>query len=138
MHTCRNWRNIVFVSPRRLNLQLICTARKPVREKLDVWPPLPIVISSSVFPRSGMDNIIAALEHNDRIHQVKLYNFPSSLMENLLAAMQKPFPALTSLWLESREETAPIIPDSFLAFLRLFRLNPFTENFSVSHQPCPP
>jgi hypothetical protein len=57
----------------------------------------------------------------------------------LLAAMQKPFPALTSLWLESREETAPIIPDSFLGpFPRLFRLNPFTENFSVSHQPCPP
>lgn len=62
----------------------------------------------------------------------------------MLAAMQKPFPALTSLWLESREETAPIIPDSFLGgsaplpFLRLFRLNPFTEPFSVCHQPCPP
>jgi hypothetical protein len=76
-----------------------------------------------------MDNIIAALEHNDRIYQVKLYNFPGSLMEMMLAAMQKPFPALTNLWLESREETAPIIPDSFLSgsaplpFLRLFRLN---------------
>jgi hypothetical protein len=46
-----------------------------------------------------MDNIIAALEYNDRIYQVKLYNFPSSLMEKMLAAMQKPFPALTSLWL---------------------------------------
>lgn len=129
VHTCRKWRNIVFASPRRLNLQLICTARKPVREKLGVWPPLPIVISSSVFPRSGMDNIIAALEHNDRLYQVKLYNFPSSLMEMMLAAVQRPFPALTSLWLESREETAPIIPDSFLSgsaplpFLRLFRLN---------------
>ena len=50
-------------------------------------------------------------------------------MEKMLAAMQKPFPVLTSLWLESREETVPIIPDSFLGgtaplpFLRVFRLN---------------
>lgn len=49
------------------------------------------------LPRSGMDNIIAALEHNNRIYQVKLYNLPSSLMESMLAAMQKPFTALTSL-----------------------------------------
>lgn len=134
VHTCRKWRNIVFVSPRRLNLQLICTARKPVREKLYIWPPLPIVISSSVFPRSGMDNIIAALEHNDRIHQVKLYNFPSSLMEQMLAAMQKPFPSLARLWLELREETVPIIPDSFLGG---FAPLPLLQLFRLSHIPFP-
>ena len=41
---CRKWRDIVFESPRRLNLQLLCTDTKCVWELLDIWPPLPIVV----------------------------------------------------------------------------------------------
>ncbi|KAH9991426.1 hypothetical protein BJV77DRAFT_529009 [Russula vinacea] len=41
VHVCRNWRNVVFGSPRRLNLQLYCTARTPVKQTLDVWPLFP-------------------------------------------------------------------------------------------------
>ena len=44
VHVCRRWRNIVFRSSRRPNLQLICTARTSMRQTLDVWPPLPIFI----------------------------------------------------------------------------------------------
>ena len=35
-------------------------------------------------------------------------------MEEVLAAMQVPFPELTELWLTSDLETVPVIPDSFL------------------------
>src|ERR1700722_13423268 len=48
------------------------------------------------------DNIIAALEHNDRGRQIDLkYPGSSSNLDYVTysAAMQKPFPELTDLWL---------------------------------------
>ena len=62
----------------------------------------------------GVDNIIAALEHNDRICEVDLENISSSQFEKVLAVMQQPFPALTCLKLRSHDEEVPIIPTSFL------------------------
>jgi F-box-like len=49
VHVCQRWRNIVFASPRRLNLRLLCTARTSVKEMLDIWPPLPIAVWSGDF-----------------------------------------------------------------------------------------
>src|SRR5712675_2359159 len=46
-HVCRRWRSLVFQSPRRLNLRLICTPKTRVRNTLDIWPPLPLVISDT-------------------------------------------------------------------------------------------
>jgi hypothetical protein len=67
VHVSRNWRIVIFGSPRRLDLRLYCNARTPVREILDVWPPLPIVLWSVGHEKRGVENILAALEHNDRI-----------------------------------------------------------------------
>jgi len=75
VHVCQEWRNLIFGSPRRLNLRLVCTARRPVREMLEIWPPLPIVIFPYGFSKTSTlaaDNIIAALEYNDRVHHVEL------------------------------------------------------------------
>ena len=55
-----------------------------------------------------MDNIVAALEHNDRIRQLDLVNLPSSQMEKVSAAMQQPFPALEHLRLYSESETEAV------------------------------
>ena len=114
VHMCRKWRNIVFGSPRRLNLRLHCKARTPVRKTLDVWPLLPIVVRSDGHENWGVDPIIAALEHNDRICQLDLHDVPGPQLEIVWAAMQQPFPALTRLQLLSRDEIAPVIPASFL------------------------
>src|SRR5579863_7048677 len=48
VHVCRRWRDVVISSPRRLDLRLLCTTRRPVRARLDVWPAFPIVIVDSV------------------------------------------------------------------------------------------
>ena len=117
VHVCRKWRIIVFGSPLRLNLRLQCgTARKPVRarETLDIWPPLPIVLWQYDHLSWDMDNIMAALEHNDRVCEIKLWDASNSQFEKVLAAMQVPFPALTNLLLRSRNEIAQVIPSSFL------------------------
>jgi hypothetical protein len=71
VHVCRKWRTIVLGSPRRLDLRLFCTDKTPVKETLAVWPPLPIVIGHFGQP-TQMDNIIVALEHNDRVCQIRL------------------------------------------------------------------
>jgi hypothetical protein len=114
VHVCRKWRHVVFGSPRRLNLRLDCRARTRVRERLDVWPPLPIVILGSVDKKLGVDNILAALEHNDRTWRIDLWGISSSQLEKILAAMRQPFPELTSLYLKPSDETALVDPDSFL------------------------
>ena len=113
VHVCRRWRSVVFGSPRRLNLRLCCTATTPVRGMLDVWPPFPLVIYDSTSPTEDMDNVLAALEHRDRVHEIHLYH-SGSAVEKVLAAMQEPFPELTYLELLSNDKPVPIIADSFL------------------------
>ena len=120
VHVCRKWRNVIFESPRRLNLQLVCSHRTPVREMLDIWPLLPIMVHSmhpighSTYPTLGPDNVVAALEHNDRIRQITL-TLSNSLSKSIFEATQEPFPALAALILFGvRAEAAPVIPDLFL------------------------
>src|SRR6266699_2533364 len=62
VHVCQKWRSVVFGSPHRLDLLLLCTDKTPVKERLAVWPPLPIVIVQD-GQSTQMDNIILALEH---------------------------------------------------------------------------
>jgi len=114
VHVCRKWRNVVFGSPRRLNLQLFCTGKKPVRKILDIWPPLPIIISGYYRKITGEDNIVAALEHNDRVCRIHLQEVSSSLWEAVLAATQEPFLALTEMELHTSAKEPLTVSDSFL------------------------
>ncbi|KAF8502721.1 hypothetical protein F5888DRAFT_1887397 [Russula emetica] len=121
-HVCRRWRNVVFQSPRHLNLRLLCTSKTPARDTLDIWPPLLLIVPDTkkifIDKSSSVDNIIAALERNDRVCQIQLSYSTSSQLEYVTdsPAMQKPFPELTDLWLDAVEYNRPgtILPDSFL------------------------
>lgn len=98
VHVCRRWRNVVFGSPRSLHLRIACTSKSPVREKLDVWPRLPIVVSGYCESMTCLDNFKAALEHSDRVCQIELMVNPRQIpVKDIFAALEKPFPALTDL-----------------------------------------
>ena len=114
VHVCRRWRSVVFGSSYRLNLRLSCSSRTPVRDTLDVWPALPLLIWDDECRTKGLDNIIAALEHSDRVNEIRLGRVSSLYLTKVSAAMQEPFPALTYLDLWSHDETTPALPDSFL------------------------
>ena len=115
VHVCRKWRNVVFGSPCRLNLRLYCGPRTPVRQTLDVWPLLPVVIQVNGADTWDNGNIIAALEHNDRISELFIDSkIPSPEREEVVAALQQPFPELKHLHFASRNETGPVVPASFL------------------------
>ena len=118
IHVCHRWREVVFASPRRLNLRLLYTGRSPVRETLDVWPDLPISIRGSYDLKSkSMNNIISVLKHNDRICEIVLEDIPSPLLERFALAImtQDSFPALTRLKLWSFDAHAPTLPETFLS-----------------------
>jgi hypothetical protein len=120
-HVCRRWRQIIFSSPRRLDLQLICTYRTPVRKNLRRWPAFPINIdystsgnldSKSLAPYDK-SNVIAALGHPDRVRRVRL-SVTKLQLKKIATVMQRPFPALTHLWLSSKDSHVPILTASFL------------------------
>ena len=115
-HVCRKWRNNVFGSPRHLNLQLVHTERTRIRKTLDVWPPLPIAIKGNYYSKPGQDDLMATLEHNDRVCEIELWFDSNSLWQRVLATMQVPFPMLTDLGFRSHWHgtLASDIPDSFL------------------------
>jgi hypothetical protein len=107
----------VFKSPLRLHLQLVCDANTPVKKTLDVWPRgIPIVIdeSRSRLPLRGA-NIIAALQHHDRVSEIDLYP-TSTLLKRLYKVMKKkPYPVLTHLQLQSsHSKSAPVLRGTFL------------------------
>jgi F-box-like len=119
VHVCRKWRNIVLESPLRLNLRIRCHPATPVREKVDIWPALPIVLmqcDDDWQSKWGVDNVAVALEQNNRICQINLWSVPTSLMGEILAAMHKSFPVLTYLDLGTEDETLVTLvdPDLFL------------------------
>jgi len=72
----------------------------------NVWPALPIAVRDHYknrraglpfFGHEVADNIIAALELKDRVHQISLWEYPSILLGRIAAAMLGSFPALAKL-----------------------------------------
>jgi len=123
VHVCRRWRNVVFASRCRLNLQLICSSKRPVRKMLNIWPALPLIVNDwhlrlldSEFGscKTHIDNVVAALECCDRVRHISLGFLPDFLLKVFAAVMQESFPALTYLELFSDSKSAPALPDSFL------------------------
>ena len=114
VHVCHRWRRVDFGSPRRLNLQLVCTSQTPARDTLDVWPSLPLLILELKRPTEDVDNIMAVLERSDRVVQIHLFTDYDRELENVLKAMQVPFPELTVLNFGFQEGMVSVLPDSFL------------------------
>ena len=98
MHVCRRWRQIIFQSPRRLNLQIICTFNKRFKKSLGIWPDFPIAIKHGSFRLDfiDQDDVIAALERPDRVFCIEL-KITGSQLEEMATLLQKPFPVLTRL-----------------------------------------
>ena len=109
----------MLVSPRRLDLTLFCTYGTPVRKHLGCLPPVPVIVDYLTFSNLALrpvldyeDDIIAALEHPERVRIIKL-SVTSHLLEMMALVIQESFPALTTLWLSSKDRNAPVLPDAF-------------------------
>jgi len=114
VHVCRRWRQIVFASLRRLHLLLVCDVRTPARKLLDIWPLLPIAILYSPKNSQGEENVVAAFKRHSWVSWIVFDELTSPVLEKFAGVMQRPFPALMGLHLQSFDEMGPVIPDSFL------------------------
>ncbi|KAI9430963.1 hypothetical protein H4582DRAFT_2133284 [Lactarius indigo] len=126
-HVCRRWRQIVFGSPRSLDLRLYCTYGTPVSKTLDCWPALPIVVQyggSPTFnpPTPGdEENIVAALKHSDCVGSIGL-TITTSLLAKLFV-IKKPFSTLEELILRSLDNVQLTLPSTLRWGTRLRRLH---------------
>ena len=115
---CRRWRHIVFESPRRLNLQLLCSGPTPTKRLLDIWPPFPIVVTCFLpnpsADEKGVENVIAAIERRNRISEIHISYPHSSTLAKLVARMHEPLPILTYFFLSSSDDSVPVLPNTFL------------------------
>ena len=113
VHVCRRWRCLIFGSPRRLNLRLLCTPQTP-GNKLDIWPALPLLIQGKIS-QSVVGNTLAILKRHNRVSTIDLTCFGTTRdVEKVWTAMRIRFPELTVLRLWSGGFNVPLIPDSFL------------------------
>ncbi|KAH9171751.1 hypothetical protein EDB89DRAFT_1069946 [Lactarius sanguifluus] len=135
VRVCRRWRQIVFESPHRLDLRILCTHRTPVKKSLGIWPAFPIVINFCSPGRSkrplGQGNIIDALKHPDRICYVNL-NVTGFQLGKMAAAMRTPFPVLTQFHVVSNDRDTPVLPARFLGGPA-----PRLQGITLSGIPCP-
>ncbi|KAN0134388.1 hypothetical protein V8E53_007886 [Lactarius tabidus] len=136
VHVCRRWRQIIFASPLRLDLQLLCTYGTPVRKGLGCWPAFPLVIDYDYHWDKGRtsddeDSIFVALKQRNRVREICL-SVSSLLMGELFAVMEEPFPALTYLRLQCEDIEGPVIPSEFLGG-SASRL----QEIYLSYIPCP-
>jgi hypothetical protein len=121
VHVCQRWRNIIFASPRQLELYLACSDRTSVRKNLGFWPAtLPLSLDYSLFCRrptpEDEDNVVSTLEYTARIHNIEIHA-GAPLIKKAVSAMRKSFPALIRLDLlsySSESDSFPVIPRKFL------------------------
>ena len=109
------WRSVVFSVPRRLDLQLVCTARTPISYMCQIWPVLPISVRA-FGSEAETANIFGALFHNDLVREICIKHTRDSALDLLAVALGRPFPELihVELSLPPHISTASGLPDSFL------------------------
>ena len=117
VHACKRWRRIIFAWPHHIDVRLYCKSGTAVTKALDVWPNLPISISSWSDHLNDSDgsDLIAALEHRDRIVGIDFsWGLSNIRLERCAALMQESFPFLRTLLLHCYSVNPPVMTDAFL------------------------
>ena len=101
VQVCQRWKQIIYGSPRYLDLHLPCSDETPFKN-LSRWPEFPLTLDYYIFPDVNgfvdIDDLMAALEQPDRVHFIDLrIEGPGSRVDEVLAKMKVPFPALRGL-----------------------------------------
>jgi hypothetical protein len=127
VHVCHSWRQIVFASPRTLQLRLHCKRGTPVLKTLGCWPALPIILqyggSPTLDPPAPEDenNVVAALQQSDRVNSISL-TMTKSLLEKF-SSIEQPFSDLEHLVLLSQDPIGLALPSAFKWGSRLRRFH---------------
>src|SRR5712672_2462444 len=116
-HTCQRWRQLIFASSLRLNLQLRCTFRTPVVDMINHSPPYPLILdygprNLKTWTTEDQHNLLFALQHLLRAQEIML-SASQSILAEMTAAMVEAAPRLEHLTLHSQSAEF-VLPRSFL------------------------
>ena len=122
VQVCKRWQQIIYGSPRYLDLHLHCSIATPFKENLTRWPEFPLTIDHIIHPDdedSNVDDLIASLEQPGRVHFIDLMIVtPYSRADEVLEKMKVPFTALTHLNLvgpdQEDDPKGTVLPPGFL------------------------
>ena len=144
-HVCRKWRHVISMSPRRLDLRIICEYGAPIGSILRSWPTLPLVVrfnsdesqKSKHLPR----NVVVALRRPDRLCKID-FDVTSSITGSIIEAIRnlKPCQALESIRITVKDATGPsiLVRNGFLGGstprLREIKLDGMTFPFPAIRQ----
>jgi F-box-like len=138
-HVCRKWRHVISMSPRRLDLRILCEHGAPVESILRSWPTLPLVVRFNGLSKALPVNIAVALCYPDRLRTISL-EVTSSTTGSIVEAIQKPCDALESIRITVKEATGPsiLVRNAFLGGsaprLREIKLDGIAFPFPVIRQ----
>ncbi len=134
-YVCRRWRIIIFASQHRLDLRLLCTPKTSIKQKLDLWPPFPIIVRNDADTYhlfDGWNNIIAALQQRDRVCEIDLIlHGPQS--KKVSQIMQESFPLLDRLALQGWDSRSTVCPSTFLGGSALVFVFCTWMSFAIQH-----
>jgi hypothetical protein len=107
---CRRWRSIIFAYPRHLDLRIVSTYNKSIRNAPKLWPDLPVIIWYPYPPApfhptlnsSDEDNIFEIFKNPARICEIDL-DISRTQLAKYASLLEEPFPALDHLRLRSQD-----------------------------------
>ena len=125
-HVCRRWRDVISISPHRLDLWILCKSGGVPIERIlgsSSWSSVPLIVRFKASPRNDKllqrrlpDNIAAALCHWDRICEIDL-DVTRPLAGSIVEVIhESPLQALKSFRVTVDNATEPpiLIRNSFL------------------------
>ena len=123
-HVCQKWRRVLFATPTRLGITLVCNSRTPVADLLASFPPsLPLVVywgNPGTFDteESVEKGALVALGHPERVRRITLRTSENALGK-AFSSMRACFPMLETLQLccssESVRDPKTTLSDKFEA-----------------------
>ena len=140
-HVCQRWRRVLFATPTRLGITLVCNSRTPVKDLLTNSPPLPLVIywghPGTLDTGDGVKSILFALGYRDRVRRMTLH-MPECSLREVFKSMDGTFPMLETLQLYRAPDTdrePPLLPTMFdapnLRHLQLTDLKSFPPTIKL-------
>ena len=105
-HVCRKWRHVISVSPRRLDLRILCQGNgAPISSTLVSWPTLPLVVRHTSWGSKHMPRqVLVALRRPDRLCEIDLV-VTSSITKLMVETIQKPCKTLERIWISVQDTT---------------------------------
>jgi hypothetical protein len=118
-HVCRKWRHVISMSPRRLDMRILCKYGAPIGSTLRSWPTLPLVVRFDSDARRESKhlpgNIVVALRRPDRLCEID-FDVTNSMTGSIVELIQKPCQALESIRIRVKDAKGPsiVVRNAFL------------------------